>query len=86
MNKKQTDFLLEYAKKGILSSKQLLDDIQYKEVVDEFINIKKSLESNPQNNTAILKEEQSPSKMKEWFKGIGDRQRKYQENHKGDLV
>jgi len=90
MNKPQTDFLLKYAKIGILAEKDKVDDIQYDEIKEEYLNIKKEL-LVPKEDTPVKSEQKNTGEKKKgavskWFGGIGDRQRKYQEAHKEDIV
>lgn len=92
MNKEQTTFLLKYAKIGVLASKGASDEIEFEELKQGYHNIKKELtkpeevskEDNPTKKDEDKPGEKKESAVKKWFKGIGTRQRKYQEEHKGD--
>lgn len=96
MNKEQLDFLLKYAKKGVLSSKKDYDEIEYEEIKDQYIrikteliNISQSIQSVPETMEKIkdtIPGEKKESAVKTWFSGIGDRQRKYKETHKDEIV
>ena len=89
MNKKQIEFLLKYAKIGILESKKSSDDIEYREITDEYISIKKEL-TNPQEDAPVKTQAKTGEKkdgaVVNWFKGIGDRQKKFQETKKEGIV
>jgi hypothetical protein len=90
MNKEQLNFLLKYAKKGVLSSMTSLDVIEQEELKREFIDIKASLtkdhfESNKGPSIESKDGKKKSSAVKNWLSGIGDRQRKYQETHKDEL-
>lgn len=87
MNKEQTDFLLKYAKIGVLNSKDSIDEIEYDELKDTYSNIKKQL-TETENEVEVKKELKKPEDGKEsavgkWFKGISGRQKAYQEKQKG---
>ncbi len=98
MNKEQLDFLLKYAKKGVLTSKKELDEIEYEEIKEKYMNIKTEL-TNPMSQSIqsvpgalekikdiSLPGEKKESAAKKWFNGIGERQKKYQEAHKDSLI
>lgn len=85
MEKEKIDFLLKYAKNGILSSKSVLDDIEYEEIKQKYLDIKQELIKGTKTFKSSENKDKS-SAVKNWFKGIGDRQRKYQESHKDDLI
>lgn len=81
-------FLLDYAKEGVLITMKQLDEIEREELKREYVEIKQRLTSNqevivpgfPKNQN-----EEKPSAVKNWFSGIGKRQKAYQEQHKGEL-
>lgn len=91
------EFLLQYAKVGILKTMENLDPIASEELKQEYLRIKRELtqikkELTQKNITPSVpmerpkKEEQKPSAVKKWFSGIGDRQKKYKEAHEDDLI
>lgn len=90
MDKKDIDFLMRYAKIGILKQKGVIDDLDYEEIKQEYVRIKRTM-SNLESTQAFplqqsKNEEKKPSAISKWFSGIGDRQRKYKELHKDDLL
>ena len=97
MNKKQIDFLLSYAKIGVLSEKDNLDEIAFDEIKTEYANIKTEL-TNPLSQSILSKPEalakikdttrpgEKKSAVKDWFNNIGKRQKAYQDTHKGELM
>ena len=90
MNKETTNFLLKYAKIGVLKSRGKLDDIESEELLQEYIEIKKELLGS-KDTEEIRKNTPKPGENKEgavkkWFKGIGERQRKYQKENKGNIM
>jgi len=76
-----TIFLLKYAKIGVLESLKNLDEIDAEELKQEYLRIKQELKS-PQETKGSNKKE---SVVKKWFRGIGNRRRKYLNEHKGNL-
>lgn len=81
------EFLLQYAKVGILKTMEGLDPIASEELKQEYIRIKKEVtKKTPPFPMEKENLEKKPSAIKKWFSGIGDRQRKYQEIHKGELL
>ena len=81
------EFLLRYAKKGVLVTMKDLDPIESEELKQRYISIKRELTSTPQNaSQSIKKGAEKPSAVKKWFSGIGDRQKKYQDAHKDDII
>ena len=80
---KETKFLLHYAKIGVLASLDSLDAIAKDELKTEFIRIKTKLTSNTEEITK--KESKKDSAVRKWFSEIGDRQRAYRKEHKGEL-
>ena len=88
MNQEEIDFLLRYAKAGILSTMQDLDPIASEELKQEYIRIKQGLMVKQEHPSSPQKTQgdKKPSAVKKWLSGIGARQRKYQDEHKGDLI
>ena len=96
INKEKIDFLLRYAKVGILESLSKLDEIEKEELKTKYIGIKIEL-TNPvsqsvQSVPGGLEKIKDTSRTgeenaaKKWFKGIAGRQKKYQEEHKGGIM
>lgn len=94
MNKEQVEFLLKYAKIGVLVSKDALDEIEFEELKQEYLNIKKELLESEQTNNPVGKQpsnqhkpgEKKQGAMARYFGGIRGRQEKYKEAHKEDIV
>jgi hypothetical protein len=91
MNYKTIDFLLKYAEIGVLVSMEKANAIKSEELKQEYIEIKKELlkpkETNKETTEKTTKpEEKKESPVKKWFKGVGERQRKYQEKKKGSIM
>lgn len=88
---KETKFLLKYAKVGVLESLKSIDEIEAEELKQEFIKIKTKLSESkkeietPKDNSKKPGEKKE-SAMRRWWGGIGDRQRKYREAHKEDVI
>lgn len=90
MNKQQVEFLLKYAEIGVLLSMESSNAIKSEELKQEYIKIKKEL-TNAEQDAPVKNNQKNSGEKKEnaatkWFKGIGDRQRKYQEEHKKDVI
>lgn len=93
MEQEKINFLLKYAKMGILSEMTKLDPIASEELKQEYINIKQELLNNQSINTPFIlptiKPKESSNKdgaFMNWLHGIGKRQKKYQEEHKDDVL
>lgn len=91
MDKETKNFLLKYSKIGVLASMKKLDEIESDELKEEYIRIKKELSESENTQTQTKKNTTKPGEEKEsavktWFKGIGERQRKYQEKNKGKIM
>ena len=83
---KDIDFLLRYAKDGVLQTMAKLDEIEAEELKMQFIDIRKRLsgtEVKEEVKTKTTKKEGGA--MAKWFKGIGGRAKAYEEAHKGEL-
>lgn len=80
---KDLNFLLHYAKMGVLEEIRKKDPIEAEEIKQKYIQIKQRLKkpSDEVEKTSSDKVAKTGSAVKDWFKGIGDRQRKYKENH-----
>ncbi len=62
---------------------ETLDPIEREELKQEYIRIKASVLYNPSTVDGTTKnKDEKPSAVVKWFKGIGDRQRAYQEKNK----
>jgi len=84
------EFLLQYAKVGILKTMEDLDQIASEELKQEYIRIKNDLKKKkPVQKLPTFEsshDEKKPGAIRRWFSGIGDRQRKYQELHKDEVL
>lgn len=89
MNLGQIEFLLRYAKIGVLEEMKKRDPIESESLKQEFIQIRNDLKNGSKQQTpneTKTDSDKKPSAIKNWFQGIGDRQRKYQETNKGKLM
>lgn len=94
VNKEDLDFLIRYAKEGVLRAMKGLDPIEADELKDEFIRIKRELMSRespvpsiaPKQNAGEKKEEKKQGAFGKWLSGIPGRQKAYQEKNKDKLL
>ena len=76
------------AEVGVLISMENSNAIKSEELKQTYIDIKKQLAQSVDTTPARNKENpgEKKSAVKDWFKGIGGRQRKFQEEHKDGLI
>ncbi len=88
MDKAKINFLLDYAKIGVLSEMKNMDEIEAEEIKQKYMQIKKEVKEGSETieKSTQKKETGKDGPVKKWFSGIGDRQKKYQESKKGGLM
>jgi hypothetical protein len=80
---KRIEFLLEYAKIGVLEKMTNVDKIEAEELKEKYLEIKKSFsEEMPKKEEKGKKKD---GKFNNWLSGIGERQKAYEEKHKNNL-
>lgn len=88
MNKEQQNFLLKYAKIGVLSEMDNANKIDAQILLQTYLKIDSQLkEVAPVVPTTEASAQTQPDPKKksvvtDWFKGIGDRQRAYEKGKK----
>ncbi len=81
---KNIEFLLRYAKLGVLSEMDKSDKITAEELKDKYLAVKKSFEDDaPKKQMPKKMNAEGKTKVGKWLQGVGDRRRTYLEEHKG---
>lgn len=78
---KRIEFLLEYAKIGVLEKMTKVDKIEAEELKEKYLEIKKSFSEEMPKKEETKKKD---GKFSSWLSGIGERQKAYEEKHKAN--